>query len=217
MLRKDYIMRMIELLGQAIAEVVLKRKAKDEAAAQQLLDQVSTEHLGLPLTLVISQPPSQLKAMLSLDGELDPGKCLVAGELFGQAAALRQHHGEAEALRLKSLDFFMSGYRVLPEKERRLYAEKIATLIETLEDHAFEDQERLRFVLVYEAAHRYDQAEDLLFELLDAGVEGALERGLKLYQRLLYRKDEDLERGGLPREEVEQGLRELESRAGPPA
>jgi len=220
MLRKDYIMRMVEQIQRAIAEVLLRRKARDQQAAEQLLQQASSEYLGLDFELIKSQPPAQLKALFTLEGELDVGKCIVVGELFDQAAALLQDSGEgpqAESMLVRSLDFFLEGYRVLPDKERSLYAHRIMKILEQLPDREHSVPMLLKIVGAYEAAGKFDSAEDLLFELVEAGATGALERGLELYHQLLGKKDAELEQGGLPREEVQQSLQELkrmrESRA----
>ena len=213
MLRKDYIMRMVEQITRAVAEIVLRRKARENLEAERLLEQASTEYLGLAFDFLKSQPLGQLKMLFALDGELDVGKCIVAGELFVQAAAMLEDRGEvaeAEALLTRSQDLFIEAYRVLPEKERRLYAQKIVDMIARLPERELGAGERLKLVGVYEAAGKFDSAEDLLFELVEEGAAGALELGLKLYDRLLRKKDEELEQGGLPRDEVEQSLRELE-------
>ncbi|MDQ3460312.1 MAG: DUF6483 family protein, partial [Deinococcota bacterium] len=57
-------------------------------------------------------------------------------------------------------------------------------------------------------------AEDVLFSLLEAAPdELLLEQGRSFYRTLLSLDDDSLEAGGLPRDEVEEGLGELERRA----
>ena len=212
MLSKDYIMRMVEQIVRAMAKIAQIQDSGDFQAAQGLLDQACREHLGLELALVQGQPVAILLSLFTVDGQLDPGKCIVAGELSVQIAAQAQQKNQtsqAEVARLRALEFYMMGYRVLPEKERHLYAVKIVDLLAQLPEQVFAAPELLSFVAVYEAARNYDRAEDLLFELAEEGVDGAVDFGLRLYQELLRRKDDDLEQGGLPREEVEQGLQEL--------
>jgi hypothetical protein len=215
MLRTDYILRMVEQFQKVMALIVRARDAGDTAAAEHLLDQASREHLGLSFDIVESQPVAQLEQLFSAEGELDVGKCIVAGELLVQVAVLAQDRGEAaqaEAMRLRGLELLVAGYRVLPDRERTLYARKIVDLLGRLREHPFTPQELLRHVRVHEAAGRYDRAEDLLFALVDDDVDGALALGLQLYGELLRRKDADLEQGGLPRDEVLQGQAELQAR-----
>jgi hypothetical protein len=63
----------------------------------------------------------------------------------------------------------------------------------------------------YEQNGDFARAENVLFELLEEyGVtETVIPHGVAFYERLLARSDFELSSGGLPRDEVEAGLREL--------
>ena len=58
---------------------------------------------------------------------------------------------------------------------------------------------------------RYAQAEDLLYELLEAapGSKQMVVQGVSFYQRLLQKSNQELITGNLPRAEIEEGLAEL--------
>lgn len=56
---------------------------------------------------------------------------------------------------------------------------------------------------------RFDKAEDFLFELIPSSDEGAIGLGKDFYSRLRELSDENLEKGGLPRVEVEEGFEYL--------
>lgn len=58
----------------------------------------------------------------------------------------------------------------------------------------------------------YDESENWLFELLESEPrnQDIIAQGVAFYQRLLNRGDDELERGGLPRDEVESGLIEMQ-------
>ncbi|HLI50386.1 MAG TPA: DUF6483 family protein, partial [Thermomicrobiaceae bacterium] len=57
----------------------------------------------------------------------------------------------------------------------------------------------------------YDEAENWLFELIESEPHSQAlnSQGIAFYKRLLDHSDEELERGGLPRDEVESGLAEM--------
>src|SRR5207245_11050876 len=59
----------------------------------------------------------------------------------------------------------------------------------------------------YETRGMLDKAEDALFDWLDTSDPEAPNSGLAFYERLSAKNDQDLERGGLPRDEVEEGDR----------
>ena len=66
-----------------------------------------------------------------------------------------------------------------------------------------------RLILHYEREGAYADAEDMLFELIDAGHPELIPQGIELYERMLAKPDDELERGKLPRDEVEDGLAQL--------
>jgi hypothetical protein len=67
----------------------------------------------------------------------------------------------------------------------------------------------------YESTGHLGQAEDMLFELFETLPPNheLLQFGLQFYRRLQDKSDEALIEGDLPREEVEQGLRDLHQKA----
>lgn len=66
-----------------------------------------------------------------------------------------------------------------------------------------------RLVSYFAARGRFAQAEDALFAWLAVGDPAAMREGLAFYERLTGLSDEALERGDLPRAELEQGRREF--------
>jgi hypothetical protein len=66
-----------------------------------------------------------------------------------------------------------------------------------------------RLVSYFEARGRFAQAEDALFAWLATGDPAAMTAGLAFYLRLIEQDDDALERGELPRAELEQGRREF--------
>ncbi len=65
----------------------------------------------------------------------------------------------------------------------------------------------------HEYSGKFDRAENMLFDLLERGkdVSGA---GRAFYERLMRMSDEEIERGNLTRNEVEEGREELVRRSG---
>lgn len=76
-------------------------------------------------------------------------------------------------------------------------------------------QAELDVVSFGEMSDRFDDAEDALFKVLDLAGDNpdVIQRGMRFYDALLSRTDDELEAGGLPREEVEESRRELLARA----
>ena len=70
----------------------------------------------------------------------------------------------------------------------------------------------------YERTGEFAKAEDALFAMLDAEPDNhaIAEFGITFYQRLLAQSDVTLNAAGLPRAEVEDGLKQLQSRSPSP-
>lgn len=91
--------------------------------------------------------------------------------------------------------------RVLFQKDKIEY--------EILDEAHSTDTDRLHLrLLELLQAGRLCEAEDLLFEQLEPGNEAHVRLALDFYARLNDLSDKALEAGGLPREEVEEGLRD---------
>jgi len=52
--------------------------------------------------------------------------------------------------------------------------------------------------------------------MIESGQENSLEEGIAFYRRLAAKSDDELSRGALPREELEEGLQELLKRVNSP-
>jgi hypothetical protein len=135
----------------------------------------------------------------------------------GEVGSLKGDEETAFHCRARSLGLLLevSGRESLdriPDSQR--YLCKIEALTDALSTHGqiFDIQKRL--VGHYERQGEFANAEDVLFELIDAGHDEIIAPGIELYRRLLTKSDEELEKGKLPREEVEDGLSQLKARAG---
>ena len=215
MLKKDIIARTIRLLRDAIAKVVARREAGDLVEAERLLGRACSDHLALELPFLVELPLPQLLAMFSTDAELDAARGIVAGELLEQAAAHSAQQGDAgaaQALSRKALALYLHSFAVLLDRQMRDYANKIINIYEADPDWPGQPPQLHNVLRAYELAGAFDRAEDLLFNLVDAGVAAAQEQGQAMYQRLLRLPDDVLAEGGLPRAEVEESLAELRGR-----
>jgi hypothetical protein len=85
---------------------------------------------------------------------------------------------------------------------------KVDELLDVTSDSSLPPEVLRRLVNYFEARGQFAKAEDLLFVWLESGDTNARAQGRAFYERLLAVDDAELERGGLPRAEVEQGKRE---------
>lgn len=192
--QKDYILRMIEMIG----ELARRIKAKlSEADARQELTQVAQQACGMPLSLLRTSDPDSLAAMLSEPQRYLAAQLLVIAE---EVDARTMAEDELLPLRIQTLSLLSTIHEpdyVGPacEQASRILRENLAQLpVESLVSAA----------ALFERGGQYALAEDAYYAAMEAsaGHESLL---LAFYDRLLAMDEHLLLAGGLTHEEVQEG------------
>jgi hypothetical protein len=154
--------------------------------------------------------------MTSLNSGGDANKSLLLADLLDAEAEideLRGDYEQSDARYLKALNVLTRVALQLTHKPIAEHIERIDGFVDKLQDVSLPMATKGFLFLYYEQIGRFSQAEDMLFDMLDAATDEEEitigDSGVAFYQRLLQRNDHELEAGGLPRAEVEEGLREL--------
>jgi hypothetical protein len=214
MITRDYFLRMIHQLAQVIAKVLKLGQVQQYDAAMEEIQHSSKQLLGMDLRLLTTLSDEEFIRLLSLGDRFDVEKCVVAGELLRLVGEVKEQEGDAGEVHhcyTTSLSLFLellireSG--VLPKE----YFDEIELLIGKVSSYEIPVRLHEKLFRYYEALGRYDKAENLLFEILQH-EQGFVGDGIRFYERLRAKKDDELERGNLPRDEVEASLRELRMR-----
>ncbi len=110
MAQTDYILRMIEQMGQLLA--ALRRTIFSKSApAQVIADRLTAaaSEGGFDLALARAASLETIEMMVAPTGDLDPGRCWLVAEILyldGLQAELEERHGEAEESYRKSLPLY---------------------------------------------------------------------------------------------------------------
>ena len=214
MITRDFFLRMIQQLAQVIAKVLKLGSVQQYDAAMEEIQRSSRQLLGMDVLLLTTLSDEEYVRLFTLGNRFDVEKCVVAGELLRLVGDVKSQQGEAgKAFQCytTSLSLFLellireSG--VLPKE----YFDEIELLIEKATPYEIPVGVQKKLFRYYETVGRFDKAENFLFEILEQENEIAAE-GIRFYERLRVKKDEELERGNLPRQEVEAGMYELQIR-----
>lgn len=212
--KDDLLARLSAELSAALQEVSALGDGGRFAEALALLEASYRRHTGSEAFLLRSLAAPDLLALSGAGGTLNVERCLAVAELLYAEAALRKAQGdapsEAEAHKLAQL------YGAALSADETLLEElgpKLQGLGERLEAAPKADLWRQLFAL-YARAGRYDEAENWLYRLL-AISPGDAPKARAFYEGLLALPDEALEAGGLPRDEVHEGLAEVAGEATP--
>lgn len=212
--QKDYILRLIEEFVQILAQVTGLRRTGRLEAALDLLDRSAARFAGLSLRQLDTLPWDSLRVLLTVGGSLDVQRSVFLAELRRLEGDIREERTGAGAglsssvlaLRLYMEVVASRGLQALEERR-----EQALELADRLRSQPLDPDVRLALWRFELAAGRFGRAEDALFTVLDErpGDPAVIDEGLAAYDALLDRDDEELEAGGLPRDEVLDGLARL--------
>jgi tetratricopeptide (TPR) repeat protein len=220
MMQKDYLLRIAAELASVLTAILGFRQTKQYQAALDLIDQVFKQALGFGSDLINSVPDETLLAMLTSFNTLDVEKCLLVATLLNAEGDiyLDQSDFDTSYYRyLKSLHLFLEVLLNYSNANDPDILSHIEELLSKLEDYELPVELKINLFRYYERTGRYSQAEDTLFEVIEAdhndnqAATDILEQGIAFYQRLLKKKDADLVAGNFSREKAQVGLTLLQT------
>ncbi len=204
-------MRMIEQMTEAVGQILQLRRERKQEEALLLLDELLDKRFRLSSKLIRSLSDEDLVRMMTTNGLLESDQLGAIAILVRQEAELHGELGredESFVLSIKALHLFLRLSLADTETVIVNPNEQIAELLEELLPYELPVHTKKLLSTWHEAEGRYDQVENMMHELLDDRVLSAAE-ATDIYRRLLLQDDERLAAGGLPRQEIVQGLREL--------
>jgi hypothetical protein len=208
---RDYFLRMIHQLAQVVAKVLKLSGANQHQDALEVIQLSSKQLLGMDLRLLTSLSDAEIIRLLSLGERFEVEKCVVTAELLRLIGEVNERQADEQgtyrsytvSLSLL-LELLFRESETLPKE----YFDEIEMMIGKLTSYGLPADLQRKLFRFYGIVGRYDQAENVLFDLVqnDPGF-GA--EGVRFYERLRTKSDEELQRGNLPRNELESGLTEL--------
>ncbi len=212
MYRRDYLLRMIERLAQIIARILDQKDLKSAEETLREIDGTGKMFSGIDRMMISSFSTEDLIGLMHAGGAFDTNKCLAISELqYAEGQVLEACHDESECkLRFqRSLRFLLEAVTEDRNIPADTYDERIQILVQKLQDIVLPPALRKKLFRHYEGRGEYAKAEDVLYELLETNPDESRDDGIVYYKRLLLKTDEELEKGNLPRKEIEEGLQKL--------
>lgn len=212
MIRRDYFMRLVQQLADALARVVfLKKTGRNEQALKEI-EQTWQGVFGLSGEVALKLSVNELIALC--DGAADPlaEKCVLLADLLkeqGDLYALQDRIPDGRECHARALGLYLEAFT---NRNCIVSADALARveqLIDQTRGFRLPGEVFKQLMKYFELRARYASAENGLFDWLDSGEHGAAEEGVRFYERLMRKDDEQLAAGGLPRNEVEEGQKEF--------
>jgi hypothetical protein len=218
-IRRDYILRMIEEFIQALARVNALKQDRRWQEAAGVVDEEFQRLIGMRAQAVAHLTETELLATI-IRGEPTQAvrdKTLMLTALLkeaGDVAAMQERAEESRSCYLKGLHLLLE---TLAHEEVSAFPEfvpRVEMFVAVLRDSPLPLETQALLMQHYERSGEFAKAEDALFAMLEAEPEnaGLVEFGVSFYERLQGQSDAALAAGNLPRPELEAGLAELRKR-----
>jgi Family of unknown function (DUF6483) len=219
MIRRDYILRMIEECIQALAQIRILRQSQRLEAAQQALDMQCEKLAGGASQILVQLSEMELLAHLA-QGQ---PTAVVRDRLFllvsflreaGEIANAEGRNSDARAIFLKALHLLLSEPAQNDAGDYPNFAPRVDGLVDALAGEPLPIATLAMLMQHYERTGQWAKAEDALYAMLDVTQNDrtVADFGEAFYGRILRQNDAALAAGNLPRREAEEGLREIKSR-----
>ena len=219
MIRRDYILRMIEQFIRALAHLRSLKQERRWDEAGVTLDEEFKRFVGIGAADVERLTETELLAQ-SIQGEpslaVRDKTLLLTGLLkeAGDLAVARDQLDEGRAWHLKGLHLLLDTLGREESLDTPDCVPRIEAFVSALAGTPLPLATQARLMQHYERFGEFGRAEDALFAMLEQEPENDMlvDFGLSFYERLLRQSDANLEVGNLPRAEVEASLAELRER-----
>lgn len=221
MMQRDYILRLIEQLGQVWAILYTLVSKGQIAEALLVIDQALQRLVGFSLAEAEALSADDLIALIRLSGSrleesIVADQLTVLASLLREAAdayAIQGDPDRADNQRLKALHLFLAALTGNGSPSSPQVAEAVEPLLEQLSEYELPARVKDLLWQHFERVGQFAKAEDWLFEFLedDQAEPDTVERGIAFFERLLERSDAELVQGDLPRDEVLAGLAQLQA------
>jgi tetratricopeptide (TPR) repeat protein len=222
MIRRDYILRMIEECIRALARINALKQGQRWNEASDELDAEFKKLLGEGAPAVARLSETDLLTRLMQEGPTHAlrDKTLILTTLLkeaGDVAAAAERTEESREYYLKALHLLLDVLARGEVFECPEFVPKVEMLKKALRETPLSARMQALLMQHYERTGEFAKAEDAFHALLDTDPanEAIVEFGIAFYQRLLTHSEPVLNEANLPRVEVQEGLKELQGRQKP--
>jgi tetratricopeptide (TPR) repeat protein len=207
-------MRQIEQVGRMLAHILGLAKGGRGDEALGMFDEAYKPLIGVGSRVVAVLDDGQLIDLLTSGSNPDMRRVALALQLLTAEAELYRGAGQAGEAAVRYRRAVALAGCLAARSDRLLDHDLAAGLLDRAGELELSDTQRLAVARVLEALGRYADAEDALFELIDERPDdpGPVDEAIAFCQRLRPLEPEELETGGLTRQEVDDTLAELLAR-----
>ena len=205
---------MIQQLSGFISGVMQLRKGGKATESIEMIQDAIGRFSGLSATLVHAISEDDLVQLLRARGGVDPDRAWALAELLREEALAYDElgdHAEARPRYMKSLRLYLEVLDVMEEMPNVLNVDGLEEVVDKVSDLELLRPTRLRLVEYFVSTGRFDRGENVVLWSVDSpeASRTTVEDAIGFYDQLLRKPEIDLAEGGLPKEEIQQGLERM--------
>jgi hypothetical protein len=211
MVRTDYIIRMIEQLGAFLWAIVFNKKVQNYDLALEKIEEAYNGLLHLNADELKKLSANEIIKNNTYKNVLDKENIeIISNLLFEEADIIERKNGPnitSFEYYTKSIELF---FALLTENETKDFHKNIDEIINKLANYEIDNWLEYEIYKYYMKRKLYGKAEDILYQLLESNYKNIKDEIKMFYKNLLKKDDSDLEEGNLPRNEIIEGIKDLE-------
>ena len=219
MIRRDYILRMIEEFIRALARINSLKKGRLWREAEGAVDEEFNKLIGGGAQAALRMSETELLAKL-IRGEptqVVRDKTLLLSTLLkeaGDVAVAQNRLADGQHCYVKGLNLVLEILARGETFEFPDFVPRVEAFLAALPEPQLPLNTQALLMQHYERIGEFGKAEDALFEILGAepNEPKLLDFGIAFYQRLKTRSNAELSAGNLPKAELEAAMADLQSR-----
>ena len=219
MIRRDYILRMLEEFFEVLSRIRALQKDQKWNEASQLLDTQFEKLVKAGAPAIAQMTETELLARL-LEGEptlVVREKTLILATLLkeaGDSASAQEHSELGRSCYVRGLNLLLGVLSREEVSECPAFVPRVEGFLSALGASPLPLSTQAMLMQHYERIGEFAKAEDALFTMLEEQPDNLdlLNFGITFYRRLQSQSDTALTDGNLPRPEVEAGLTQLAAR-----
>lgn len=211
MLRKDYLLSMMEELTSAVASVLGLRRENKHVEALKQLDDLFNKQFRLRSDLLRRLPPEQIIELFRLGPGIEADKLQQVARILEEEAVIyleTSRTDEGIRILMKSLHLYLYSDLNGATRNLQVLPERIACIVKLVHEYELLPETSKLLAVHYERENRLDEAADVWFGLAWEQPE-LLAEAETFYSQLLDKTNAELELGGISRQEVTEGLTEI--------
>ncbi|KAF6629166.1 hypothetical protein H6F38_17865 [Paenibacillus sp. EKM208P] len=211
MLRKDYLLSMMEELTSAVASVLGLRRENKHVEALKQLDDLLNKQFRLRSDLLRRLPPEQIIELFRLGPGIEADKIQQVARILEEEAVIyleTSRTDEGIRILMKSLHLYLYSDLNGATRNLQVLPERIACIVKLVHEYELPLETSKLLAFHYERENRLDEAADVWFGLAWEQPELRAEAET-FYSKLLDKTNAELELGGISRQEVTEGLTEI--------